>query len=159
MFQVISVGRSVIPVCMLFYSKWATSWGNLFVPYANNKAQISSTCFSRNFKTLASLYSWAGQFESYLLANPRRQVFSWCGSNNIVTSSNKISIFNVSSFLGWKCHQPSSLFICEAPEGGEVVRQPQGGSEVCQSHPPRTRAHPGGRGQGRTVDFYACIPM
>ena len=31
--------------------------------------------------TLASLCSWAGRFESYLVGNPRRQVFSWCGSN------------------------------------------------------------------------------
>ena len=29
---------------------------------------------------LASLYSWAGRFESYLVANPRRQVFLWWGS-------------------------------------------------------------------------------
>ena len=29
-----------------------------------------STCYSRNFKTLASLYSWAGWFESYLFEHP-----------------------------------------------------------------------------------------
>ena len=31
------------------------------------------------FKTLTSLCSWAGWFESYLVANLRRQVFSWHG--------------------------------------------------------------------------------
>ena len=31
----------------------------------------TSTCYSRNFKTLASLISWAGRFESYLVANPK----------------------------------------------------------------------------------------
>ena len=28
------------------------------------------TCYSQNFKTLVSLCSWAGRFESYLVANP-----------------------------------------------------------------------------------------
>ena len=60
---------------------WSTSWENLFTPYANNKAADqpahpsspdqhlccslpgsynTSTCYSRNLKTLASLYSCAG---------------------------------------------------------------------------------------------------
>ena len=30
-----------------------------------------STCYSQNFKTLASLISWSGRFESYLVANPK----------------------------------------------------------------------------------------
>ena len=30
----------------------------------------SITCYSRNFKTLSSLISWAGRFESYLVENP-----------------------------------------------------------------------------------------
>ena len=30
----------------------------------------ASTCYNRNFKTLASLCSWADQFESYQVANP-----------------------------------------------------------------------------------------
>ena len=34
-----------------------------------------------DFKTLASFWSWAGWFESFLGANLRRQVFSWHGSN------------------------------------------------------------------------------
>ena len=41
------------------------------------------TCsfYIQKFKTLASLWSWAGRFESYLVANLRRQIFSWRGSN------------------------------------------------------------------------------
>ena len=35
------------------------------------QAADSSTCYSRNFKTLASLISWAGRFESYLVENPK----------------------------------------------------------------------------------------
>ena len=30
----------------------------------------TSTCYSQNFKTLASLISWAGWFESYLVTTP-----------------------------------------------------------------------------------------
>ena len=48
------------------------SWENLFIPYPNNKVpdQPVHQSYSRNFKTLASLISWAGWFESYLVANP-----------------------------------------------------------------------------------------
>ena len=69
---------------------WATSWENLFLPYANNKGAdqpvhprslistfvlrylgsiISILAISKNFKTLAFLCSWTGWFESYLVAN------------------------------------------------------------------------------------------
>ena len=46
-----------------------------FCPMRTTKTQISlhlyiSTCYSWNFKTLASLCSWAGWFESYLVGNP-----------------------------------------------------------------------------------------
>ena len=43
------------------------------------KVQISLRI--RSFKILASFCIWAGRFESYLIKNPRRQVFSWWGSN------------------------------------------------------------------------------
>ena len=53
------------------YMIWATSWENLFMLYANKKGADqpahqynTSTCYSQNFKTLASLISWAGRFES-----------------------------------------------------------------------------------------------
>ena len=70
---------------------WATSWETLFMPYANNKGADqpahqrslisafvvccldkynTSTCCGQNFKTLANLISWAGQFESQLVAHP-----------------------------------------------------------------------------------------
>ena len=44
--------------------KWATSWENLFSPYANNKGADQPA------HPLASPCSWAGQFVSYLVANP-----------------------------------------------------------------------------------------
>ena len=37
--------------------------------------------YSRNFKILASLCSWAGQFVSYLVGDSQRHIFSWRGSN------------------------------------------------------------------------------
>ena len=40
-----------------------------------------SSFYIWNFKPLASLCSWTGRFESYLVTNSRRQVFSWRGSN------------------------------------------------------------------------------
>ena len=45
-------------------SACASAWSAplLFVTY---------TCYSRNFKTLASLFSWADRFESYLVKNPK----------------------------------------------------------------------------------------
>ena len=73
-------------------NKWATSWENLFMPYANNKDEdhpahprslisafavrfldsiIHILVKSQNFKTLASLCTWAGRSESYLVANHR----------------------------------------------------------------------------------------
>ena len=72
------------------------------MPYANNKGAdqpahprslISTfvvrcldsmiyfyTCYIRKFKILASFCSWAGWFESYLVENPQRHIFAWCGS-------------------------------------------------------------------------------
>ena len=59
---------------------WAMSWKNLFMPYANNKGEdqpVHPRSLIRGFfvhcldsKPLASLCSWAGQFESYMVANP-----------------------------------------------------------------------------------------
>ena len=68
------------------------------MPYANNKGadqpahphSLISTfvvCCLDSIISLASIFanswlafcSWAGRFESYLVANPQRQVFSWCG--------------------------------------------------------------------------------
>ena len=71
-------------------TKWSMSWENLYMIYANNKgadqpAHLRSLisafivhCLDnirlilhQKFKTLASLCSGAGQFESYLVANTR----------------------------------------------------------------------------------------
>ena len=38
------------------------------------------TCYIQSFKTLASFCSRAGWFESYLVENPQRHIFAWCGS-------------------------------------------------------------------------------
>ena len=38
------------------------------------------TCYIQSFKTLASFCSWAGWFVSYLVENPGRHIFAWCGS-------------------------------------------------------------------------------
>ena len=51
------------------------------MPYADNKGAdqpiCTCSCYIQNFKTPASLCPWADRFESYLVANSRRQVFSW----------------------------------------------------------------------------------
>ena len=61
-----------------------------FMLYANNKNADQRLCFRcldsiipilaisriQILKTLAGLCSWSGRFESYLVAKPRRQVFS-----------------------------------------------------------------------------------
>ena len=53
------------------------------MPYANNKGADQPAhpnwCM-QSFKVLASFCSWAGWFESYLVENPQRHVFAWCGS-------------------------------------------------------------------------------
>ena len=76
---------------------WATSWENLFMPNANNKGAFQSPhlrslistfvvrCLDSmiymqypNFRTLAGLYSWAGNFVYYLVANPEdRFLVTW----------------------------------------------------------------------------------
>ena len=49
---------------------------------------VSSFC-NQNFKAHASFCSWAGQFESDLVGNSRRHVFSWRGSIISICYSNK----------------------------------------------------------------------
>ena len=87
----------------IHYNKWAMSWENLFMPFANNKAADQpvqsdqclyyslpryyniSSFYIQNFKTLASFWRRADRFESYLVGNPRRQVFSWRSSYSRAT--------------------------------------------------------------------------
>ena len=58
------------------------------------------TCFSQNFKTLASFFSWACQVESYLVGTPQRQVFSRHGSFSIL--ANWMSLFVIKGVSGYR---------------------------------------------------------
>ena len=71
------------------HTVWATSWQNLLLPYANNRGADqcnTSICYSRNFKTLASLCSWAGRFESYLWSQTPKTGFLMTSSYDIWTT-------------------------------------------------------------------------
>ena len=79
--------------------------------YANNKgadqpahpASLISTfvvhclysmrCILAISKVLASFCSRAGWFESYLVENPRRHVFAWCGSNDFTNERRQEIVF------------------------------------------------------------------
>ena len=41
---------------------------------------LTLICYIQSFKVLASSCTWAAWFESYLVENPRRHIFAWCGS-------------------------------------------------------------------------------
>ena len=68
-------------------------------------------CYIQSFKIPASFCSWSGWFESYLVENLRRQVFTWCGScgsgpNYVEVSRNSIKgIYDVGHFdsVNWCC--------------------------------------------------------
>ena len=89
---------------------WAVSWENLLMPYANNngadqtahpRSLISAFVFrdciipllviAEIWKNLASLCSWAGRFESYLVETPEGRV------------SRDVAQF-------WKAHLPAADF-------------------------------------------------
>ena len=73
---------------------WASSWENLFLPYAHNKGAdqhaqsdqhicclfLICSCYVLNFKTLPSLCGCAGPVWVIPSRKPWRQVFSWRGS-------------------------------------------------------------------------------
>ena len=63
------------------HAVWSASDQHLCFKLLRKQNTCTCSCNVRNFKTLASLCSWADQFEYYLVTTPRRQVFSWCGSN------------------------------------------------------------------------------
>ena len=44
---------------------------------------ITNFCYFQTSMTLASLCRWAGRFESYKVAQLRRQIFSWRGTNEL----------------------------------------------------------------------------
>ena len=75
------------------------------IPYANNKGADQPCCslptqndtsslYIRNFKILAGLCSWAGQFVSCLVGDSRRHIFS-CRGSYVVTYPKFFSGFNV----------------------------------------------------------------
>ena len=72
-----------------------------------------------NFNTLGSFWSQAGWSESYLMAHRRRQVFSWCGSNETTRNHNFALIcpINFSSFIA----SPISPWIFNFPIMNAVV--------------------------------------
>ena len=92
---------------------WATSWENLFLPYANNKgtdqpAHLRSLIsafvircldsiisvelfYMQNLELLASLCSWADWFESYLVANPEDR-FSRAEAHILMKKYGKLSL-------------------------------------------------------------------
>ena len=80
---------------------WARPWENVYYAICEQQRR-SSACASaqsdqclccslpkqndtsslriRNFKILAGLCSWAGQFVSWLVGDSWKHIFSWCGS-------------------------------------------------------------------------------
>ena len=76
---------------------WAASWENLFMLYEDNKGaaqpahppslintfvvhcldSIISLVSTSNFKLLASLCSWVGRFEPFLIKNPKDRSVMW----------------------------------------------------------------------------------
>ena len=93
-----------------FNIKWATTWENLLYVICEKQRRRSacasvqsdqrlycrlprqyntSSCYSQNFKTLASVCLWAGRFVSHLVANPEdrfscgaAQIHSWKTTNS-----------------------------------------------------------------------------
>ena len=59
------------------------------------------TCYVQSFKILASFCSCVGWFESYLVENPQRHVFAWCGSYNTWRCHSKSQ--DASELAGWSC--------------------------------------------------------
>ena len=118
---------------------WATSWDNLFMPYANNEG-ADQTAHPRSrirafvvrcldskihvpllskFKVsrLASLCSWAGQFESYLVGNPEDRFSS--------DKAHFIALLAVRQEYAWDNFEvrPKKKYICGSGKfrGGRVM--------------------------------------
>ena len=82
---------------------------------------ITPLVVTRNLKTLASLCLWAGRFESYLVTNPRRQVFSWRGSFKGLTTE-RFYTCNRFSYLRFLQHFWGSYHnICQERSRKEPV--------------------------------------
>ena len=62
-------------------SKWCRWNGKQWKPWSDwaRPCHLRTTKVQRSFEILASSCSWAGYFESYLVENPWRHSFAWCG--------------------------------------------------------------------------------
>ena len=69
----------------------------------------TSSLYMRNFKILAGLCSWTGQFVSCLVGDSRRHIFSWRGSYAYIFNA-----FQLSSRI--------HVFFCPIPEGWDILR-------------------------------------
>ena len=88
-------------MCSKFENIWARSWENESYAICEQQRRRTacasaqsdqrlccslprqndtSSLYIGNFKVLAGLCSWAGQFVSYLVGDSRRHIFSWRGS-------------------------------------------------------------------------------
>ena len=69
------------------------------------------TCYIQSFTILASFCSWAGWFESYLVANPQRHIFVWCDSVfTVSTSFNRSS--SAPAHLSLGTTKPTKWSVC-----------------------------------------------
>ena len=68
------------------------------------------TCNIQSFKILATFWSWAAQFESYLVENPQRHIFAWCGSYNYLFPKRTGKIFQTLLFFFVHLSNPIVLF-------------------------------------------------
>ena len=68
--------KSVYAICQQQRrrSACASAQSDQRICYSLLRQYNTSSFYSRNFNTLASLISWAGRFESYLVANPEDRV-------------------------------------------------------------------------------------
>ena len=64
------------------------------------------TCYIQSFKILAGFCRWAGWFGCYLVQNPRRHIFAWCGSYY---------------YLAFMTHLSRSMTKTDGGDGEEVV--------------------------------------
>ena len=84
-------------------SIWARPWENVSYAICEQSDQRlccslprqndTSSLYIRNFKILAGLCSWAGQFVSCLAGDSRRHIFSWHGS--YVSQSNQFIQYRI----------------------------------------------------------------
>ena len=77
------------------------------------------TCYIQSFKILASFCSWAGRFECYLVENPRRHVFAWCGSFHVCCITT--CVFTVSTWaVTWQNQQSDCVPSEDSDEPGHL---------------------------------------